>query len=134
MEKFNQIFSQIRKINKIDPANPEKRFTKLGEEVGELAKAINKTNGQKVLKPKDTPQTIRKEIIYEAADTIQKVVSLVDCFNISATDLLNALFEKNKDWKKKITDGKRGIAVKESPVKKEIKTVANKKKQKKKDE
>lgn len=110
MEKFNQIFAQIRQINKMDPANSERRFTKLGEEVGELAKAINKTNGQKVLKPKDTPQAIRKEIIFEAADTIQKVISLIDNFKISAPELINAIFEKNRDWKKKIVDGKRGPA------------------------
>lgn len=130
MEKFNQIYAQIRKINKMDPANAEHRFAKLGEEFGELAKALNKTNGQKVLKPKDTPQAIRKEILYEAADTIQKVVSLIDCFKISAPELLNALLEKNKDWKKKIVDGKRGPSAKKE-VSSQAETVVVKKESKK---
>lgn len=134
MEKFNQIYAQIRKINKMDPATAEHRFAKLGEEFGELAKALNKTNGQKVLKSKDTPQAIRKEILYEAADTIQKVVSLIDCFKISAPELLNALLEKNKDWKKKIVDGKRGPSVKNETHSQAEKIVNKKKKVKKEDE
>jgi len=108
MEKFNKIFSNIKRLNKIDPASAAERLGKLTEEVGELAKEVNKTNGRKVLKAGDTLESIRNEIRDEAADTIQNVISIVDGFGINANELLEAIVRKNKSWETKIKDKKRG--------------------------
>lgn len=108
MEKFNKIFSDIKRLNKTDPASDAERLGKLTEEVGELAKEVNKTNGRKVLKPGDTPESIRNEIRDEAADTIQNVISLVDGFGIKPNELLDAIIRKNRSWQEKIKSKKRG--------------------------
>lgn len=108
MEKFNKVFSEIKRLNKIDPASAAERLGKLTEEVGELAKEVNKTNGRKVLKPGDTKESIRNEIRDEAADTIQNVISLIDGFGIKPNELLDAILRKNKSWSDKIKTKKRG--------------------------
>lgn len=111
MEKFNKIFSDIRRLNKMDPASSSERLCKLTEEAGELAKEVNKTTGRKVLKPGDTKESIRNEIRDEAADTIQNVISLIDGFGITASELLEAMNRKNKSWATKIKTKKRGPGV-----------------------
>lgn len=131
MEKFNKIFSDIKRLNKTDPASAAERLGKLTEEVGELAKEVNKTNGRKVLKPGDTPESIRNEIRDEAADTIQNVISLVDGFGIKPTELLDAMIRKNKSWQEKIKSKKRGPEAKivlEKPKAEPIVTQKNKRK------
>ena len=103
---FQLIFWEINRLNGEDPATHEGRLGKLTEEVGELAKAVNKTNGRKVLSPEDTPEAIRAEILDEAADTIQNVISIIDGFDLTAEDLLAALVRKNKKWEQKMIEKK----------------------------
>lgn len=102
MKKFETIYKDISRINKKDPATHTERLGKLFEEAGELAKEINKINGRKVLKAGDTPNKIKQEILYEAADSIQNVVSIIDGFGFTCEDLVLAMSNKNKKWEKKV--------------------------------
>jgi len=99
---FNEVYSEISRINKKDPATHEARLGKLFEESGELAKAINKTNGRKVLEEGENSDSIRDEIVYEAADTIQNVISIIDGFGITSKELLQAMSDKNMHWENKV--------------------------------
>ena len=99
---FEDIYNDISRINKKDPATDAERLGKLFEETGELAKAINKTNGRKVLKEEDTPDAVRKEVLDEAADSIQNVVSIIDGFGFTCEDLVSAIAKKNKKWEAKV--------------------------------
>ncbi len=102
MLKFEDAFNDISRINKKDPATNAERLGKLLEETGELAKAINKTNGRKVLKEEDTPENIKKEILDEAADSIQNVISIIDGFGFTYEDLVLAMNAKNKKWEENV--------------------------------
>ena len=100
--KFEDVYTDISRINKKDPATNAERLGKLFEETGELAKAINKTNGRKVLNEEDTTENIAKEVLYEAADSIQNVISVIDGFGFTCEDLVTAIAMKNKKWEKKV--------------------------------
>lgn len=102
MIKFEDIYNDISRINKKDPATNAERLGKLFEETGELAKAINKTNGRKILQEEDTVESINKEVLDEAADSIQNVVSIIDGFGFTCEDLVAAIAKKNKKWETKI--------------------------------
>ncbi|HWY35833.1 MAG TPA: hypothetical protein VNX68_14415 [Nitrosopumilaceae archaeon] len=99
---LEDIYIDISRINKKDPATNAERLGKLFEETGELAKAINKTNGRKVLEEEDTTENIAKEVLHEAADSIQNVISILDGFGFTYEDLISAMILKNKKWEKKI--------------------------------
>jgi len=99
---FENVYADIVRINKKDPASHEARLGKLFEEAGELAKAINKTNGRKVLKSEDTPENVRLEVLDEAADTVQNVVSIIEGFGFTCEDLVKAMATKNQKWEKKV--------------------------------
>ncbi len=103
---FQTIFWEVNRLNGEDPATNEGRLGKLTEEVGELAKAINKTNGRKILKEEDTPEAIRAEILDEAADVIQNVLSIIDGFDFTAPEILMAIVKKNKKWEQKMIEKK----------------------------
>jgi NTP pyrophosphatase (non-canonical NTP hydrolase) len=102
MMKFEDIYNDISRINKKDPATNAERLGKLFEETGELAKAINKTNGRKVLKEEDTAESIHKEVLDEAADSVQNVISIIDGFGFTCEDLVQAIANKNKKWERKV--------------------------------
>lgn len=102
---FNELYNDIARINKKDQATHSERLGKLFEESGELAKAVNKTSGRKILKEGENAETIRAEIIDEAADTVQNVICLIEGYGITSTELLEAIQKKNKKWELKV-DGK----------------------------
>lgn len=102
---FAEIYNDISRINKKDPATHSERLGKLFEESGELAKAVNKTSGRKVLKTEDTHENVQLEILDEAADTIQNVIALIDGFGWTYDHLMFAIETKNKKWEQKV-DGK----------------------------
>jgi len=105
MKNFEIIYNDISRINQKDQATAAERLGKFFEEGGELAKAINKTNGRKVLKPEDTPESINQEILDEGADSIQNVICILDGFGFTAEDVLKAIARKNEKWELKV-DGK----------------------------
>ena len=97
---MKEIYKEVRKINKLDPASHAERLGKLYEESGELATEVNKTNGRK--KHKNSEKEIKQNIIEESADVIQNVFSLVDGFGVTYDEIIEALQKKNEKWKKKI--------------------------------
>ena len=97
---MKNLFKEIQKINKLDPATNTERLAKLFEEAGELAQEVNKTNGRKT--HDSTDEEIIKEITSEAADVIQNVFSLADGFGISLKEICEAMEKKNIKWKSKL--------------------------------
>lgn len=106
MSNFNDIYKKIIELNDLVPKPDTHRLAKLSEEFGELAKAVNKKIGMKKLSPEDTEEAIRQEIVEEAADTIQNVISLVGSYDITAEELLIALATKNKKWENDLRNRK----------------------------
>jgi len=99
---FEDVYSEISRINKKDPATHSERVSKLFEEAGEFARAVNKATGRKVLSEEDTPIKIDLDILEEAADTIQNVISVLDGFEWSCEHLIFAMQQKNEKWEKKV--------------------------------
>jgi NTP pyrophosphatase (non-canonical NTP hydrolase) len=102
MIKFEDVYGEISRINKKDPATHSERLSKLFEESGELARAVNKATGRKVLSEEDTPDKIDMDILEEAADTIQNVISVIDGFGWSCEHLIFAIQQKNQKWESKV--------------------------------
>jgi NTP pyrophosphatase (non-canonical NTP hydrolase) len=98
-------FKEVRRINKLDPASKAERLCKLFEEAGELAQAVNKSIGRKVVR--ESKEELKELICEEAADTIQCTMSLIDEFGISYEELIDKLIEKNIKWEKVIEKRKK---------------------------
>lgn len=93
---MKNVYNDIQRINIIDPATPAERLCKLFEESGELAQAVNKKIGRKVVTESD--EEVRDLILEEAADTIQCVISLIDTWGISYDELVQKINSKNIKW------------------------------------
>lgn len=104
---FEYAYKDISRINKKDSASHTERLGKFFEEAGELAKAVNKTNGRKVLSSEDTPEKIKDDILDEAADSTQNIISILDGFGFTAQDLIDRIHVKNIKWEKKINSQNR---------------------------
>jgi NTP pyrophosphatase (non-canonical NTP hydrolase) len=106
-EKFNksnfeEVFKEISDLNKKDPASHSERLNKLFEEAGEFARAVNKVIGRKQLSEEDTPDKIDMDILEEAADTIQNVISVIEGFGWTSEHLIFQIQQKNREWEKVI--------------------------------
>jgi NTP pyrophosphatase (non-canonical NTP hydrolase) len=101
---MKKIFEEIKRINNLDPASIPERLCKLFEESGELAQAVNKTIGRKTVR--ESEEELKSLICEEAADTIQCVISLVDSYNISYEDIIEAIIVKNIKWESVINKRK----------------------------
>ncbi len=77
---MSEVYKDIQRINKLDPATTELRLCKFFEEAGEFSRAINMKLGRKVTDL--TPEEILEEIKEEAADTIQCLVSFADTYEL----------------------------------------------------
>ncbi len=95
---MKKVFKDIQRINKLDPATPSERLCKLFEESGELAQAVNKKIGRKVVT--ETDDEIRDLILEEASDTIQCVISLIDNWDITYDEVVEKIKSKNIKWEK----------------------------------
>ncbi len=95
---MKKVFKDIQRINKLDPATPSERLCKLFEESGELAQAVNKKIGRKVVT--ETDDEIRDLILEEASDTIQCVISLIDSWDITYDEVVEKIKSKNIKWEK----------------------------------
>lgn len=93
---MKEIFKEIQRINKNDPAIASERLCKVFEEAGELAQEINKTIGRK--SRTETPSELKDMICEEAADTIQCIISLIDTYGITYKELIEKLKNKNMKW------------------------------------
>jgi NTP pyrophosphatase (non-canonical NTP hydrolase) len=101
---MKEIYEEIKRINKLDPATPSERLCKLFEESGELAQAVNKKIGRKVVK--ETDEEVRDLILEEASDTIQCVISLIDSWDITYDEVVEKIRLKNIKWEKVIGNRK----------------------------
>ena len=81
--RMKELYKEIQRLNALDPVGPEKRLCKLFEEAGELAQAVNKKLGRKVVT--ETDEKIIDLIREEAADTIQCVLSFMDSYGMDLT-------------------------------------------------
>lgn len=77
---MKEIYRDIQRINKLDPATPALRLCKLFEEAGEFAQAVNKKLGRKVVN--ESEQEVIDLIKEEAADTIQCLLSFADSYDL----------------------------------------------------
>ena len=93
---MKEIYEDILRINKLDPAIASERLCKLFEESGELAQAVNKTIGRKTVT--ETKEEVVDLICEEGADTIQCVISLLDTYGITYEQLMSKLAQKNIKW------------------------------------
>lgn len=78
---MKDIYEEIKRINKLDPASSTHRMCKISEEVGELAQAVNKTLGRKVVS--ESREEVINLIKEEAADSIQCILSLLDSCSVN---------------------------------------------------
>jgi NTP pyrophosphatase (non-canonical NTP hydrolase) len=101
---MKEIYEEIKRINKLDPATPSERLCKLFEESGELAQAVNKKIGRKIVK--ETEEEVRDLILEEASDTIQCVISLIDSWDITYDEVVEKIRLKNIKWEKVIGNRK----------------------------
>lgn len=101
---MKDIYNDIQRINLLDPATPAERLCKLFEESGELAQAVNKKIGRKVVT--ETDEEVRDLILEEASDTIQCVISLIDTWGISYDELIQKIASKNIKWESVINKRK----------------------------
>ena len=101
---MKDIYNDIQRINLLDPATPAERLCKLFEESGELAQAVNKKIGRKVVT--ETDEEVRELILEEAADTIQCVISRIDTWEISYDELIQKIASKNIKWESVINKRK----------------------------
>tara|TARA_R110000868_G_scaffold176916_5_gene415010 strand:+ start:17190 stop:17498 length:309 start_codon:yes stop_codon:yes gene_type:complete len=89
-------YLRIQVINTLDEAPTAEKLCKLFEEVGELAKGVNKTIGRKITD--ETPEEIRDNVLEEAADSIQCIFSILGDYNITYQELSMRLNAKNDKW------------------------------------
>lgn len=101
---MEKIYQDIQRINKLDPATPAERLCKLFEESGELAQAVNKKIGRKIVT--ETDEEVRDLILEEASDTIQCVISLIDTWGITYDELVEKISTKNIKWEKVVNNRK----------------------------
>ncbi len=107
---MEKIYKDIQRINKLDPATPAERLCKLFEESGELAQAVNKKIGRKVVT--ETDEEVRDLILEEASDTIQCVISLIDSWGITYDEVIEKISSKNIKWEKVINSRRNEVGTK----------------------
>jgi NTP pyrophosphatase (non-canonical NTP hydrolase) len=78
--EMKDVYKEIQRINKLDPATPSLRLCKLFEEAGEFAQAVNKKLGRKVVT--ETEEEVIDLICEEAADTVQCLLSFADSYDL----------------------------------------------------
>ena len=97
-------YNRVLELNELDPAPISERGMKLTEEVGELAKEVNRTTGRK--KSKLSVREVREAMLGEAADSIQCIFSVLHQYNtenpiaenITYGDLVERVGLKNEKW------------------------------------
>jgi NTP pyrophosphatase (non-canonical NTP hydrolase) len=99
--RMEELFEDVRSINRLDPVTPAVGLGKLGEEFGELCQAINKTSGRKA--HDETADKVLDHIAVECADVIQNVFSLADKFGISIQHICGKMVTQNGKWLNNIT-------------------------------
>lgn len=92
-------FDEITGIIKVHNVDSGAHLNKLTEEIGELAQALNKLNGLKSLKKKDTQERVISNIKEEIADCIQILFAISKINGFEFNDIKSEIGLKNKDYK-----------------------------------
>lgn len=90
---MKEVYKDIQRINKLDPATPALRLAKLFEEAGEFAQAVNKKLGRKVVN--ESEEEIIELIKEEAADTIQCLLSFADSYDLGYSHFKDEFLENS---------------------------------------
>ncbi|MEK6828537.1 MAG: hypothetical protein AABY15_00190 [Nanoarchaeota archaeon] len=90
---MKEVYKDIQRINKLDPATPALRLAKLFEEAGEFAQAVNKKLGRKVIN--ESEEEIIELIKEEAADTIQCLLSFADSYDLGYSHFKDEFLENS---------------------------------------
>lgn len=101
---MRKLFDEVVEITKIKNHGLALHVTKCVEEMGELTQAVNKTLGNKKRSIEDTDENIRLNVLEEAADTYQCLISIMSDYNITYDELKQALTKKNKKWLNQINE------------------------------
>ena len=102
MPSFEDIYNEIKDLDKTDNCSISEAVCKFVEESGELIREINKTTGRKILK--ETKEEVHNNIKEELADTLQNLLLITSRFDISLEELFSDVSFKNKKWKSQISD------------------------------
>lgn len=97
---IEEVYSEIKELDKTDPCSISEAVCKFTEESGEWIREINKTTGRKILK--ESIEEVHSNIKEEAADTLQNLLLICSRFDITIEDLLNEVKTKNKKWQSQI--------------------------------
>jgi NTP pyrophosphatase (non-canonical NTP hydrolase) len=104
---FKEIVKEIGRLNSKDQASHSERMCKVMEEIGELAQAVNRTTGRKILKEKDTVESMNENLLEEGVDSIQCIISLLKGYGYGHKDILKKMKHKNKVWESVIEKKKK---------------------------
>lgn len=99
---IEEVYNEIKQLDKKDPCPTSDAFCKFTEESGEWIREINKTTGRKIRKESD--ESIRENIVEEAADTLQNYLLICGRFDITLEELLLKVKEKNIKWDSQIEE------------------------------
>ena len=72
---MKELFSQIKKVSKLEPNSVEEQIVKLTEEFGEFSVAHQRMKGRK--KSKNGPDYDRKNLLEEGCDMMQILMSIL---------------------------------------------------------
>ena len=97
---MKKVFDEVLELDKADHCSDAEATLKLVEELGELVRAINKTNGRKLTD--ESQAEISNEIGEEIADTLQNLFNVANRFGFSYDDIIKFMEKKNQSWKNKI--------------------------------
>lgn len=95
---MEELLDEIYQIAEKDSGTLAEHLGKLTEETGEFARAVNMINGRKTRKNGETDEEVDANLVEEAADVIQVVLSILKKRNISPIQLFAALAAKNKTY------------------------------------
>jgi NTP pyrophosphatase (non-canonical NTP hydrolase) len=107
---MRKAFAQIEKIldksdSGIDPALAMTlHLAKHTEEAGEMAQSINKLNGRKKMKKNETRDDVLKNIVEEAADSIQCLIAIAIQAGADYETLKATLVEKNNKFEENVNE------------------------------
>ena len=100
MTKIEELFEEIRDLDKLDLCSLSEAFCKLSEEFGELAQGVCMTLGRKNTDLSD--YDIRENIKEEVVDLIMNTFLVAQRYDITLVEIEETMSKKNKKWRSKI--------------------------------
>lgn len=95
---MREAFQEVTELVATDPGTLSDHLSKLTEEVGEFAAAVNMTTGRKTRKYGETDEDVLTNVVEEFADSIQVMVGILHKLGITYEDAVAAFHRKNQDY------------------------------------